>query len=177
MLHSSVEHNACIVHVISSFCKMWKWNCREHKCPILLWSMLHVLENAQLVLTHVWNDDISWLMSYFLPISGGEGRASWWEAEAESREGDIRAAGEDSDCNSSLHASPHIDASTVPTSTTCPLPPCPGASRGAEADDAFCWIPGVPDVAVHAAFRSRHLQGQRSVPACRVMLHRLRYVN
>ena len=80
------------------------------------------------------------------------------------REGEFRAPDEANDLNSSLHASSNPDASALPTGSASTVPsPC--ASCRAEADDALCWLPGIPDVAVHATFWSRHLEGQRSVPS------------
>ena len=86
--------------------------------------------------------------------------SSWsrWEAEAETR-GEFRAPDEAYDLNSSLHASSNPDASTLPTGSASTVP-SPSASCRAEADDALCWPPGIPNVAVHATFWSRHLEGQ-----------------
>jgi hypothetical protein len=103
-----------------------------------------------------------------LEITGREGWASWWEAEAETREGEFRAPDETYDLNSSLHASPNPDASALPTGAASTVP-SPGSSCRAEADDALCRLPRVPDVAVHATFWSRHLEGQWSVPSCRLI--------
>ena len=82
--------------------------------------------------------------------------------------GEFRAPDEANDLNSSLHASSNPDASALPTGSASTVPsPC--ASCRAEADDALCWLPRIPNVAVHATFRSRHLKGQRSVPSCRLI--------
>jgi hypothetical protein len=54
-----------------------------------------------------------------------------------------------------------------PTLMPAPFPQAPlapfhaqGQAAGAEADDALCQLSGVHNVAVHAAFRGRHLEGQ-----------------
>jgi hypothetical protein len=104
----------------------------------------------------------------FLQIPGREGRASRREAETETGEGESRAPDEADGIGSSLHAPSDPDAGAFRPGAPNSIP-CPGPSCRAEADDALRRLPRVPNVAVHAAFRGRHLEGQRGVPSCRMI--------
>ena len=100
-------------------------------------------------------------LKYFA-FAGWEEWAARREAKAEGREGEPGAADQVSECPPKPGTTPPGDPSLCLCSSS-------GAGSGrAQADDACDWLPWIPDVAVHAAFKCWHLWWPQVLPSCGV---------